>query len=271
MFATRLIAGIALVAMLAVGSIANAQTGSLTAGSASGVPGAAISVPVLLSNDTPLDGFSLGLAHDPAIVSVTALNLGSALDSTQGGIDPTVVLPNTAPAGGSGITIGLVLDLSPPFVQLPVGSDHEVLVVDYVIEATAAVGSSTTLEFVENLGLPAVETILVLDGGEAVPTLANGSVTVIQNQFLRGDCNQDGNTNLVDVVSCLRKLFGIDPASTCQRADDVNDNGILEVADASFLLQFLFNGGAPVPAPASGCGDDPTADGLTCDSHAFCP
>ncbi len=254
-----------------MGSALQAQTGALTAGTAAGVPGAQVSVAITASNSTGMDGFSFGLAHDAAVVTVNAINFGAALDSDQGGIDPAVLLTNLNPAGGSGLTVGMLLDLSPPLAQLPPGTDQPVLSIDYTISATAAAGASSTITFVETLGAPAVETLLVLDGAQVGPTLTSGLVSVIQNPFLRGDCNQDGATNLVDVVSCLRKLFNIDPATTCARADDINDNGILEVADASYLLQFLFNAGTAIPAPVGTCGIDSTTDTLSCDSHVACP
>ncbi|MFQ5653907.1 MAG: hypothetical protein ACE5GW_04150 [Planctomycetota bacterium] len=52
----------------------------------------------------------------------------------------------------------------------------------------------------------------------------------------------------------------------------MNDDGTFNLADGVALLSALFVPGAPQPPPpVSGCGVDPTADGLDCESFAACP
>ena len=59
-------------------------------------------------------------------------------------------------------------------------------------------------------------------------------------------------------------LFAGNGEILCQDAADGNDDGRLDVADAIFVLDHLFGGGAPLPPPFPEPGVDPTVDGLGC-------
>ena len=89
-------------------------------------------------------------------------------------------------------------------------------------------------------------------------------------EFVRGDANADGRTDLSDAVATLAALFLGGAAPPCVSAADSNDDGAVNVSDPSFTLNFLFLGGPAIPAPTAGCGTDPTADGLSCDSYPPC-
>ena len=69
---------------------------------------------------------------------------------------------------------------------------------------------------------------------------------------------------------CIRDsnwLFLGSATPSCTDAADADDNGRNNITDAIQLLQFLFLGGPPPPAPGrDDCGVDPTADALSdCD------
>jgi hypothetical protein len=51
---------------------------------------------------------------------------------------------------------------------------------------------------------------------------------------------------------------------------DGDDNGKLEITDGIYLLNFLFLGGPQPRPPFPLCGQDPTADGISCDDNAAC-
>ncbi len=72
------------------------------------------------------------------------------------------------------------------------------------------------------------------------------------------------------VVDVLDYLFGGAPAYECDDACDVNDDGLLDIADGIYLLNYLFASGPPPAAPDGSCGPDLTADGLGCDQFAAC-
>src|SRR4030095_12944165 len=57
--------------------------------------------------------------------------------------------------------------------------------------------------------------------------------------FIRGDANVDRRTTLADVFTILRYLWTGD-SLPCKTAADVDDDGIIDQADALYLLGSLF-------------------------------
>jgi hypothetical protein len=88
--------------------------------------------------------------------------------------------------------------------------------------------------------------------------------------ILRGDANNDGRVNLADSIFIQAWLFQGGSAPMCMDAADVNDDGAVNMADPVYLNSFLFLGGSAPPRPYPGCGQDPTADLLPCNTSA-CP
>jgi hypothetical protein len=88
-------------------------------------------------------------------------------------------------------------------------------------------------------------------------------------QFLRGDANQDGTVDISDAIITLRFLYlpELDPRTVpkCFDAMDADDNGMLNITDPMYLLQFLFRDGPMPPPPYPSAGPDPTEDQLPCD------
>jgi len=82
--------------------------------------------------------------------------------------------------------------------------------------------------------------------------------------FIRGDVNQDTNTDIADAISVLNYLFSGDSIPKCLSATDTNDDGSINIADGILLLTYLFSDGKPLPDPFTGCGPDPVPDDLGC-------
>jgi hypothetical protein len=83
--------------------------------------------------------------------------------------------------------------------------------------------------------------------------------------FHRGDVDADGRLSVVDAVLGLHaRVGGRPPPIDCTDALDVNDDGAWDLADAIYLLNYLFLRGPALPAPFRACAADPTADGLNC-------
>ena len=92
-------------------------------------------------------------------------------------------------------------------------------------------------------------------------------------RFVRGDADDNGIVNLTDAIFNLNYLFLGGAAPTCMDASDADNNGSLQLTDGIFILNYLFIGGAPPPDPNGECGLDPEepADGIGCETFDSCP
>jgi hypothetical protein len=73
-------------------------------------------------------------------------------------------------------------------------------------------------------------------------------------EFRRGDVNVDGVVDIGDVH--FNPFLGVDGLA-CLDAADTNDDGLVNLTDALYILYYLFRGGAVPPAPGP---DDPGPD-----------
>ena len=76
-------------------------------------------------------------------------------------------------------------------------------------------------------------------------------------QFLRGDGNQDGIVDLGDAVYVLEHLLRGGPAPTCEEAADADGNGSLNITDAVFGLNYAYLGGPLPPGQFPDCETGP--------------
>ncbi len=95
-------------------------------------------------------------------------------------------------------------------------------------------------------------------------TLLPGTVRFTE-PFLRADVDGNGTVEESDALATLRHLFGTSDEVACKDAADANDDGVLNVSDVIYLLNFVFRGGAAPEPPFREEGVDPTFDGLGCE------
>ncbi len=233
----------------------------------------------------PLFGFSFGVAHDPALLHVEEPVVMTQKLVDDLGQEPEFVRVNVIP--DSGFTAGVVFSLEPPGSDLLSLQHNQGNPTTPVFEATytpgpqAADGISTELTFSNELGSPPVEVLFDL-GDELVPETRGAAVEITQDileiPFRRGDINGDGRYVISDPVLLLRVLFSGEQLDyDCNEALDANDDGDPEnprinVADAIYLLSYLFLSGPEPPAPFPDCGsitpNDPKYTG--CQSYPAC-
>jgi len=73
--------------------------------------------------------------------------------------------------------------------------------------------------------------------------------------FLRGNANGDSRIDMSDAITTLGFLFLDEPQRiNCQDASDTDDNGVIDITDAIYLLNHLFIGGSPPKSPFLACG-----------------
>lgn len=79
--------------------------------------------------------------------------------------------------------------------------------------------------------------------------------------FFRGDANSDCALNIADAVFILNFLFTETQRPTCMDAADTDDTGVVDLTDAVYLLTYLFLGTEPPPQPGPHEANvDPTCD-----------
>ena len=76
-------------------------------------------------------------------------------------------------------------------------------------------------------------------------------------RYRRGDCNDDGAVNITDASCILNWLFLHAPAPGCLASTNTNGDDIADLTDAVYLLNFLFLRAAPLNPPYPQCGTMP--------------
>ena len=66
--------------------------------------------------------------------------------------------------------------------------------------------------------------------------------TIKYVQFIRGDCNKDGNISLVDVILLANYVLKGGPAPIPLRSGDVNCDGKYALVDAFWLARYVLYG-----------------------------
>jgi len=176
------------------------QDHTLTAGNLAAIPGQSVAVPVLLDNDEPVRGFSLGLAHSGGPLTLTSIVPGAALLVANGGSGPSFFIEEIAPVNGPGGTCGAVLSFSPPLEDIPIGTGHELVQYVYAAPAAAAPGAVSSLDFTDTLGNPPIDTIVSVAGVTRIPTQVSGSVSIVTAPVTGLSCS------LTDPCACTFSL-----------------------------------------------------------------
>ena len=115
--------------------------------------------------------------------------------------------------------------------------------------------------------------ILAGPGGTALDVLDAecAPLQTDETSFIRGDANDDSMVNLTDAIFILSHLFMGGEGPSCLAAADSTGNRSLDLSDSVFLLNFLFNGGDAPPAPFPECGPyEARDDDLPCESAGNC-
>ena len=88
---------------------------------------------------------------------------------------------------------------------------------------------------------------------------------VVYPPFLRCDPNDDGQSNIADAIFIVNSLFRGGAAATCLASVDCNGDGLNDVSDALYNIAFRFSGGPAPSAPYPSCGD---AGDVECESSS---
>lgn len=248
---------------------------------ASAQPGSSVALVVRLTNENPISGYTTVCTFDPTLFQLTAVNV-TGLDVTQ------VVGPVAPPGGNGGIeffatsinnvqgygTGSALFDLNPPFQaqKLPAGGPRSVM--RYQFSTTnnpALLGTTHAVRLENNVGSPPLSNVLSETGFSVFPQLVDGSVTFVDLPgFKRGDANGDGIVNIADAIFVINFLFTSGPAPGCMIAANMNGDSVIDISDIIFNVSFQFSGGPAPPPPFPDCGVESSASGLSCLSYPGC-
>ncbi|MDE0960140.1 MAG: hypothetical protein OSB09_05105 [Planctomycetota bacterium] len=216
-------------------------------------------------------GFSLGVAHDAAVLDATAVDYGAVLGGLEGGTGPEFF--NVGIFSG-GITVGCIYDFQGgSFINFGTATDAVLVQYDTVpgpLAGTPPGGTiSTTLTPASGLGQTAVTMVMVVDGQSIDMSGQSASVLLTAvGGFDRGDCNDDASFNIGDAVTLLDGLF-LGGLINCSNSCDSNDDNLINIADAVHMLAGLFSGG-PLPSGTGTCAPDATPGALGCAVYDSC-
>ncbi len=242
---------------------------------------------VELTSEDPVQAFSFGIAHDPDVAALEAIDFQGCpvLEGLYNGAGPELfevnLNPNTTfcdPGIKAGAIVYCIVRLEAQTEEvIPPSEAGPIAHLVYRPAPEAADGMQTSLDITGCLGVTKpCDIVLTIDDSSLKPETESGGLTVVEpvdppTQFRRGDTNQDGGRDISDAVRLLSYLFGLKGRDLdCKKAADANDDGSLNIADAVHLLTFLFASLETLPAPYETCGTDQTDDELTCDSFSPC-
>lgn len=222
--------------------------------------------PVLGTHVDPLQGYQIGVEFDGTFLQMNEVSI----DGTQASqLSPEFIISNIFDEGeNSSLYLAVIFDTLPPFDGRTVdpGINHTLCTLNYEVTFGLPLGSSTELSFANGIGFPPINTIYAIEGGFALePYFIPGTVLVSEQPqflFVRGDATYDQTVNIADAIFMLDYLFIGGAPSVCPDAADTNDDGILNIGDAIYSLSYLFSGGETIPYPYPGYGLDPTEDSL---------
>lgn len=127
-----------------------------------------------------LTGFSMGLKHNPTLVTLIGVQESALLQAMNGGIGPDFFGPNLV--HGDGFTIGVVFSFLLNDALEAVGPQH-VLTAQYATNPVTLtgnnMGAATMLTFADDLGSPPVTNIVVETGEGARPVVTHGAISLV--------------------------------------------------------------------------------------------
>lgn len=247
------------VCLTCVSELATAQpVHTLTVTGVEGQAGQVKQSRVLLDNPAgPVQGWTVGVCHDPNRATIVSVDDGYHLQGANNGMpadfNSTTVLAN-------GWIGGVIVDLTSSNA-LPAGNGRDLYRAYYLLQVSSTAG----ICFCDTIGIPPVNQVVIASGTQLDPSTVCAPPIPDDSMFRRGDANGDGMVIIDDAITILSFLFGgAGSLPTCLDAADLDDSGAVTIGDAVLALGYLFVQGTPPPAPPGpiDCGEDLGLDNL---------
>lgn len=219
-----------------------------------------------------ISAVSLGVTYNSSLLSFIAVNPVGELSAINGGGGPDF-LNFSEHADGIGLVVGMLTELVPPWdIIVPSGPILEIVFA--VSPAAAGTTVAVGLQTITGVSPPFNNMIIgvpLSDPSEAIELDPNdfqiGLEISTQFPFMRGDSENDGDTDLQDVLATLDAMF-LSGTVECPSAMDSNGDGSVSIVDPIAFLEFMFASGPPLAEPHGQCGNDDI--GMDCAPGA-CP
>lgn len=216
----------------------------------------------------------------------SAIHLGGELDEFGSVINPTTSSRGDGLALDNleeGLFTRLVLRLTEDSISLSFHSSRPRELFGPAYETTNFEGLDTDyIELVrmDRSAAAEVDTIRFATNGGATGIVGINTIAVFGRElpagtapFIRGDVNGDGALDIADASFVFNYLFLGGDGPTCISAMNSNaENGPPNLTAGVFLLNFLFMGGSAPPPPFPGCGSSSLQIDLDlgCESSSAC-
>jgi hypothetical protein len=218
------------------------QTDKMILSTASADPGDTVSLPLFLDNTLPATGISCKIVFDSTLLSIQDMDtIGTRLqgwEQVHSIIKPGSLFLHAMPN---------YFGEPPSLDSMPAGSGALVKI-DFLVSDQATPGSVISVEFQND---PYWQlywghyNAYTHDGSDFIqPATVSGWISVSTNIF-RGDVTRDGVIDIADVVYLLNYLFFGGPAPNPLALGDTNCDGVVDIADVVFLLNYMFVNGPP--------------------------
>ena len=191
-------------------------------------------VDVVVNNSVNVQGFSLAITYDPAILNCTSFGIEDTITDVTGAEFVEEII-NVVP--GQAI-LGVLLDVIPPYNSQMIPASGLALPfakLRFEVSETVTSNVATPIRFTDNIGTPPIENLLVIAGSSVLPVTVDTFLPIRGIAiFLRGDA--DGSLDL-DLADVIQSVFYVTnqcpecPPITCMVALDANDDGGVDIAD----------------------------------------
>lgn len=175
---------------------------------------------------------------------------------------------------GREIVVGILIDFLPPFdgqTAPPTFLPQEIGRFDFFAPEDVDCFECYSVQFCDGIngnGNVVLSNKVVIENESITPVeFTDGQVCVpAYALFLRGDANNDGLVDVGDPIYLLNYLFLNGPEPPCPDAADGDNDGLINITDAVYLVFYVFGIGVAPPFPFPDCGLEsfPDLDALDC-------
>jgi hypothetical protein len=102
-----------------------------------------------------------------------------------------------------------------------------------------AVGGGTETISVSSPGFITVDTAVMMNVNRTI------SVTLLPGGYVNGDASRDGTVNIADAIYIVNYVFKGGPAPIPFASGDADCDSAVSIADAVYLISYIFKGGPP--------------------------